>query len=35
MEVMSLTGALILALAVIVALFTYDYAKKQGWLGAR
>ena len=34
MEVMSVTGAIVLVLAVIVALFAYDYAGKKGWIGA-
>jgi hypothetical protein len=35
MEVMSPMGAVILALAVIVALFIYDYSSGKGWTGAR
>lgn len=34
MEVMSITGALLLIAAVIVALFAYNYAQGKGWLGA-
>jgi hypothetical protein len=35
MEVMSPMGAVILALAVIVALFIYDYSASKGWTGTR
>jgi hypothetical protein len=32
MEVMSATGAVLLALAVIAALFLYHYASGKGWV---
>jgi hypothetical protein len=35
MEVMSGMGALVLILAVIVAVFAFDYSRGKGWTGVR
>jgi len=35
MEIMSVQGALLVIVGVIVALFLFDYAATQGWTGSK
>ena len=35
MQVMSVTGAVLLIVAVLAALFAYDYATSKGWIAGK